>query len=934
MKIRTLLAALVISWAAYGAQVTEQKTPTTGGGSVTATGAQTLANKKMLENMRVVTAAGAVTMSTTDYDVCVNKTVGAATAVNLPATPVTGNSYQIADCKGDSATNNITITPAAGTISGASTAVVNINYGAWTGFYNGTSWVTVTSNVASGGGITALTGVVTGTGPGSTATSFGSSTGSGAVVLATSPTLVTPALGTPASGVATNLTGLPPGGALSTVGSKLAIGGTSDDTAAVQAVIATLSNGDTLNFQPGVTYKFNASGINFTGFTGITVNFNGANIQALADTTQYIGAASFPDVVWIASCTNCLIENGNFNGEGFRGGFIGMSGSTDTTILNNTSTNVGRSGDFTSNQQFGSIASTREVWELNTAYAAGSINIFNGTASTSGASTTLTIASTVTGSLAVGNSIRGSGITGGTTITAFGTYTVLAGTGTVTLSQSATVSSATPVNTAPGVRGYWLSGTQTGQGALDMIVRNNKAVGNTATGFVFGGAGSQVIGNYAYNNAGSGFITESGTGGLQGKNQLFAGNTAVANAFWGYQTDTASDQILGATITGNRFANSGNGCILLQYAVNFTITGNDCINNDTLATAQPAIEILISSLISITGNNIVIATGTDAADGITTVGAGNTVSDLTISSNTISSANTGYAIRVTATGASSSISRVAVDGNIISGGLTGVRAYADTAGGVMAGISIVGNTVTGISSHSFEMLSATNGQITGLKLIGNSGTSSSFGASIVFQANSGNDWNGSAATLTLASDTTTTSSTLAMNGTIPVITIQGAGHSGQQWQFGPDGAYGDARFYSYTNAGAGIQMMEFEPNSNFMSFGPAGTMAFYFDGTGPIHYGGSHYDYAGTAPAISACGTGSPAADAHATDASGTVTAGGGVLASCTVTFHAAYSTWNHCVVTPEAADAGFAYSYTKSVLTVTATSLTSEVFDYRCDGS
>ena len=34
-------------------------------------------------------------------------------------------------------------------------------------------------------------------------------TGSGSVVLATSPTLVTPALGTPASGVATNLTGLP-----------------------------------------------------------------------------------------------------------------------------------------------------------------------------------------------------------------------------------------------------------------------------------------------------------------------------------------------------------------------------------------------------------------------------------------------------------------------------------------------------------------------------------------------------------------------------------------------------------------------------------------------------------------------------------------------------------------------------------------------------
>lgn len=40
--------------------------------------------------------------------------------------------------------------------------------------------------------------------------STGSPTGTGAVVLQTSPTLVTPALGTPSSGVATNLTGFPP----------------------------------------------------------------------------------------------------------------------------------------------------------------------------------------------------------------------------------------------------------------------------------------------------------------------------------------------------------------------------------------------------------------------------------------------------------------------------------------------------------------------------------------------------------------------------------------------------------------------------------------------------------------------------------------------------------------------------------------------------
>jgi len=37
----------------------------------------------------------------------------------------------------------------------------------------------------------------------------GSTTGSGTVVLATSPTLVTPALGTPSAAVLTNATGLP-----------------------------------------------------------------------------------------------------------------------------------------------------------------------------------------------------------------------------------------------------------------------------------------------------------------------------------------------------------------------------------------------------------------------------------------------------------------------------------------------------------------------------------------------------------------------------------------------------------------------------------------------------------------------------------------------------------------------------------------------------
>lgn len=92
---------------------------------------------------RVVTAAGAVTVALSDYLVVVNKSVGAATIVNLPATPVKGTQFRIKDGKGDANSNNITVTPAAGTIDGASTNVINTAYGKATYQYSGSEWLTV-----------------------------------------------------------------------------------------------------------------------------------------------------------------------------------------------------------------------------------------------------------------------------------------------------------------------------------------------------------------------------------------------------------------------------------------------------------------------------------------------------------------------------------------------------------------------------------------------------------------------------------------------------------------------------------------------------------------------------------------------------------------------------------------------------------------------
>jgi trimeric autotransporter adhesin len=92
------------------------------------------------QKLRLVTAAGAINITTADYVVIVKKTTGAATTVDLPGSPTTGDNYVIKDGKGDAHTNNITLVPASGTIDGASTFVMNTNYASKEVIYNGTEW--------------------------------------------------------------------------------------------------------------------------------------------------------------------------------------------------------------------------------------------------------------------------------------------------------------------------------------------------------------------------------------------------------------------------------------------------------------------------------------------------------------------------------------------------------------------------------------------------------------------------------------------------------------------------------------------------------------------------------------------------------------------------------------------------------------------------
>lgn len=110
-------------------------------------------------------------------------------------------------------------------------------------------------------------------------------TGSGAVVLATSPTLVTPALGTPASGVATNLTGTASGLTAGNVTTNANLTGPITSSGNATAVAAQTGTGSTFVMQASPTITTAA-----LGSSTATTQAPADNSTKLA-TTAYVDAA-------------------------------------------------------------------------------------------------------------------------------------------------------------------------------------------------------------------------------------------------------------------------------------------------------------------------------------------------------------------------------------------------------------------------------------------------------------------------------------------------------------------------------------------------------------------------------------------------------------------------------------------------------------------
>jgi hypothetical protein len=115
-------------------------TPTTGTGANTITISSSGGG---FADIRTAVATPITVVAATDNIIDVAVPGPVAVAVTLPA-GVLGQQFTIKDGLGLAApATPITVTPTAGTIDGAATAVINAPYGSLTFVYNGTQWLIV-----------------------------------------------------------------------------------------------------------------------------------------------------------------------------------------------------------------------------------------------------------------------------------------------------------------------------------------------------------------------------------------------------------------------------------------------------------------------------------------------------------------------------------------------------------------------------------------------------------------------------------------------------------------------------------------------------------------------------------------------------------------------------------------------------------------------
>jgi hypothetical protein len=473
------------------------------------------------------------------------------------------------------------VTPALGTPS----ALVGTNI---TGTASGLTAGSVTTNAN-------LTGAVTSVGNATSLGSFSSSnlagaltdeTGSGSAVFATSPTLVTPILGTPTSATLTNATGLPISTGVSGLGTGVATA-LAVNTGSSGAVVV---NGGALGTPSGGTAT-NLTGLPLsTGVTGTLPVANGGTGQtSYTDGQLLIGNTTGNTLskATLTQGTGITITNGNgtitiaasgggggtpggsttqvqYNNAGTFGGITGAT--TNGTALTLVAPVLGTPASVTLTNATGLPISTG-VSGLGTGIAtalavntgsAGAPVLFNGALGTptSGTVTNLTGTASININGTVGATTANTGaftsLTASTTLGVTGVSTLTGG----AVVQGLTVgkgASAVLQNTALGISALaanttGANNTAVGYLALQSVTtgERNTAIGRNALNLVVSSSDNVAVGQAALENNTGGDNTAVGTASMQtntsgqfnvaiGRQALTSNTTASNNTVIGYQ---------------------------------------------------------------------------------------------------------------------------------------------------------------------------------------------------------------------------------------------------------------------------------------------------------------------------------------------------------------------------------------------------------------